>query len=205
VSQEDQSRWDARYREQADEDEFAASALLDDALARLSSERADLEGMTALDIACGGGRNSLRLAESGFWVDAVDVSAEGLALGERRAALSGSDEAAKRIRWIQADLDDGLPVAGSYDLIVMVRYLALSLLVDAIELLRPGGVLVVELHMDAGGEAVSGPRNPAYLVAPGALAEVTGGLSPWLLEEGVFQIGDDRREALARFVGRVPD
>ena len=205
MSQADQERWDARYRKQSDGDAFAASELLEPALAWLRSERGDLEGLTALDLACGAGRNSLRLAESGFRVDAVDVSAEGLALGQRRAEQRGASRDAGDIRWIQADLDAGLPVSGPYDLVVMIRYLDLQLLAGAIELLRPGGVLVVELHMDPGAELVSGPRNPDFLAAPGALAAVTADLTPWLLEEGIVETGPGRREALARFIGARPD
>lgn len=202
MSQADQEKWDARYQKQSDGDGFEASELLEVALARLRTERGDLQGLAALDLACGGGRNSLCLAGSGFRVDAVDVSAEALALGRRRHERRVERQQRKvEIRWIQADLDEGLPVAGPYDLIVMIRYLDLRLLASALELLRPGGVLVAELHVDADGESVSGPRNPAFRAPPGALAEVTKGLDPWLLEEGIAGNGPDRREALARFVG----
>ena len=207
MSQADRDRWDARYRNQTDADTFAASELLERALARMASERGDLTGLAALDLACGGGRNSLRLADAGFRVDAVDVSAEGLALARKRAAqtLAGKADAAEgaanRISWIQADLDDGMPVRGPYDLVVMLRYLDLDLLADAIQRLRPDGVLVVELHMDPGSEMVSGPGNPAFLVPAGALAELTRQLTPWLHEEGIVQVSSDRREALARFAG----
>ena len=191
--------------------QYRPSVLLEDAVARMRQIRNDLEGLRALDLACGGGRNSICLAEQGFQVDAVDLSAEGLALAERRAArrqlTSASGASAERrgakILWIQADLDAGLPVAGAYDLIVMIRYLDLPLLTDAIRLLQPGGVLVVELHMDPAGEVVAGPGNPDFLVSPGVLAETTGGLTPWLQTEGIVEAADGRLEALARFIGCV--
>lgn len=211
MSQADQEKWDARY---AGQDETAAgspSGLLTVALEKMSAKPYATGASRALDLACGGGRNSLWLAGQGFQVDAVDVSAEGLALAERRwlaaRTPAGSDAQADDgpqpggIRWIQADLDDGLPVSGSYDLVLMIRYLDLNLLEQAIGLLRPGGVLVVELHMVASGESVSGPRNPDFLVQPGALARATRTLEPWLAEEGIVPAGEDRRESLARFIG----
>ncbi len=205
MSRTDQEKWDSRYREQGSEDAYTPSGLLESALARMHAERGDLRGLTALDLACGGGRNSLRLAEAGFRVDAVDISAEGLTLAKQRAAhrpLAGTDnDPGARINWIQADLDTGPPVTGPYDLILMIRYLNLPLLTKAITLLTPGGVLVAELHMHPGNEPVSGPRNPDFLVPPGALAELTRTLTPWIMEEGIVQTAPDRQEALARFVG----
>ena len=148
------------------------------------------------------------LAEQGFEVDAVDVSSAGLALAAKREAQSAqvkTDQAAadsRTIRWLHADLDDGLPLTGTWDLILIIRYLDLSLVAQAAKHLNPGGLLVVELHMDPGDEAVAGPRNPDFLVTPGALAAATIGLTTLLLEEGIVQTGPDRREALARYIGR---
>jgi SAM-dependent methyltransferase len=198
MSQADQEKWDTRYRNQGDNSAAAPSELVELALTRLQADRSDLHGLAALDLACGGGRNSTRLAEAGFTVDALDVSAEGLSLGQRRAMQTGTG---KNIHWIQTDLDNGLPVPGPYDLILMIRYLDLTLLAEAVKLLRPGGILVVELHMNPANQPVSGPTNPAFLMAPGALSKLTGGLESWFSEEGVMQTAPDRREALTRFVG----
>ncbi|RZT86160.1 methyltransferase family protein [Pseudonocardia sediminis] len=60
----------------------------------------------ALDVACGRGAVSVWLALRGFTVDAVDVSTAGL---EGGAELAGRHGVADRVRWIRADLDDGLP------------------------------------------------------------------------------------------------
>jgi SAM-dependent methyltransferase len=209
MSRADREKWDARYARQ-NETAYEPSELLQDALSRMRQSRSDLLGLSVLDLACGGGRNSIWLAEQGFRVDAVDVSAEGLRLGQRRAAQRraagpGAADGARpgEIHWLQADLDDGLPVSGPYDLIVMIRYLDLPLLARAIPLLRPGGVLVVELHMESGGRAVAAPRNPDFLISPGELARTTRELTPWLLTEGLVESADGRREALVRFIGCV--
>ena len=67
-----------------------ASALLEQWLARLPRGR-------ALDVACGAGRNALRLAAAGFTVDALDISAAAL----ERAATAAVD-AGLTIHWIRA-------------------------------------------------------------------------------------------------------
>jgi len=209
MSESDRQKWDARYarRQAAD---TRPSALLEMALARYSRERGRSRGLTALDLACGSGRNSLWLARQGFQVDAVDISAEALALGARSWARS---DRARRgsIRWLQADLDDGLPRAtwgGGYGVITVIRFIDLPLLRQLPALLKPGGMLVVELHLNLPGApargALSGPGNPAYLAPPGALAEATVGLETRQLEEGLFPAGPGRQEALARFVGLRP-
>ena len=67
MSDEDRQRWNERYREGAYQfREHPSAVLLDwqDALA----------GSTALDLACGRGRNTLYLATLGFDVHAIDVS-----------------------------------------------------------------------------------------------------------------------------------
>ena len=206
MSRTDQEKWDARYAEQDPRDVSAPSELLKTAFTRFDgTDRTP----TALDLACGGGRNSLWLAEQGFEVDAVDVSSEGLALAAKREAQSAqekTDQAAvdsRAIRWRHADLDDGFPLTGTWDLILIIRYLDLALVEQASQHLNPGGLLVVELHMDPGNETVAGPRNPNFLVAPGALAAATTGLTTLLLEEGIVQTGPNRREALARYIGRL--
>jgi SAM-dependent methyltransferase len=211
MSRSDREKWDGRYASQRHTDDYQASALLEDALERLTAERRRLTGLRALDLASGAGRNSILIAQRGMEVDAIDVSAEGLAIGARRwAEAEARAEANDRmeggsIQWIQADLHRGLPLQGGYDLIVVVRFLDLTLLRTLPERLNPGGMLVVELHLDLRGdpawESVSGPGNPVYLVAPGALAAATAGLEVLRLEEGVFETGAGRREALARFVG----
>lgn len=60
----------------------------------------------ALDVACGRGAVAVWLALRGFGVDAVDVSTAGLDGG---AELAGRHGVGSRVRWIRADLEDGLP------------------------------------------------------------------------------------------------
>ena len=63
---------------------------------------------------------------------------------------------------MEADLDDpeALP-PGPYDLIVMVRYVNRRLLPHLLRRLAPGGILLVELHLEA-DEDVIGPKTSRF-------------------------------------------
>lgn len=219
MSSQDRDKWDARYSAVSATAGWSPSPLLEDALVELRRRVGEVQVLDALDVACGGGRNSLMLAASGFRVDGLDVSREGLALARRREQTLDSQEAGtagasgrrKPVRWLEADLDEGLPVSEPYDLILMIRYMDLNLLGGLRELLRPGGMLVVELHLalnaeegggqDPGENFLVGPRNPDFLVQSGDLAACCQGLEVWAMKEGRSDIGDGRQEALAQFVG----
>ncbi|MDE0420351.1 MAG: methyltransferase domain-containing protein [Gammaproteobacteria bacterium] len=188
MSEADRDRWDARYADGAYESRRHPSTFL--------IQCADLlpKGGQALDLACGAGRNALFLAHRGFTVDAVDISRVALARG--RADAKGLP-----IRWIEYDLDDGFEAAHRYDLIVNIRYVNLPIVPALIGSLRPGGVLIMEQHLESDDDVI-GPKNPAYRVARGALARLVGGMIVERIEEGLVEDPDGRCAALARLVAR---
>jgi len=73
---------------------------------QLVAEAAALQPGTALDLGCGEGADALWLAEQGWTVTAVDVSAVALERAEQHAAGSA---AGNRITWLQRDLDAWTP------------------------------------------------------------------------------------------------
>ena len=196
MSAEDRRKWDARYRQGAYRTRRRPAAFLSawaDELPRRG---------WALDLACGIGRNARFLALRGLAVDAVDISPVALAAAKQQAG--GLD-----IRWIEADLEAGFTPMRDYDVIVNIRYVQLDLVAALLPFLRPDGVLVVEQHLRqaprAGqAAAVVGPSNPAFRVAPGALARLAGGLDIAHLEEGCFTDPDGGVAALARLIARRP-
>lgn len=111
-------------------------------------------GGRALDLACGRGAVALWLAEAGLVVDAVDISCVALAAG--RAA-------SRAVRWIAADLDEGLPVTGPYQVVVCQRFWDPRLPLAA--LLAPDGLLVMTV--------LTGGR---FAASASALLEVAAGL-----------------------------
>ena len=159
----DRERWDQRYRLGAYAQRHWSSAYLQ----QLLNDRRFPTSGRALDLACGRGRNSLFLAKNGYQVDAIDVSSVAIA----RAATASLNQNL-RINWQCRDLlSSQQPLSVNiYALAVMFRFVAPSLLVDALGSLQPGGVLVVEEHLQwSGSEILSGPGSNRFRVAPGEL------------------------------------
>ena len=192
MSQADRDKWNQLYLEGAFSERTHPSALLAEWIDRLPRGK-------ALDLACGAGRNCLFLARHGYDVTGIDVSMVGL----ERAAASARDEGLN-IAWIEQDLDLDLPVEGTFDVIVLFRYVNLQLIGQLPVLLSPGGILIVEEHLSTEESDVLGPTNPEFLVKPGQLREQIDGLEPLVDEEGIVIDPDGRKAALARFVGKAP-
>jgi SAM-dependent methyltransferase len=126
----DQKKWDARYAK--DLGGKAPAGIL------RRFWRHAFSG-TALDIACGNGRNSTFLCQKGFRVDAVDLSTVAT------DRLKGRHH---RLNVICADLDTWEIPSERYDLIVNIRFLDRRLFPPIVTGLKPGGVLVFESFLD---------------------------------------------------------
>lgn len=190
MSIQDREKWDRRYAEGSDRKHNPVN-LLHEWLPRLRVGK-------ALDVACGTGRNAIFLAESGFSVDAIDISAVGLDKARREAERRGV-----MVNWIEHDLDEPCGFDRDYDLIVVLWFVRLDLLRALCAHLAPGGYLVSEQHLVADGD-LAGPENPRFRVAPGALREAVEGLEILLYEEGPGTNDDGEPMASARVVARRP-
>ena len=112
-----------------------------------------------LDLACGGGRHSLYLAELGYSVIAVDQD------------ISKIDSiASERITAEQLDLElQTWPLEGrQFEGIVVTNYLYRPHLDQLPQMLSPGGVLIYETFAQ-GNEAFGKPSNPNFLLKTGEL------------------------------------
>jgi len=127
---------------------------------------------SALDIACGTGRNTHFLAKKGFVVDAVDLS---------DYALSCIDED-KNIHKIEADLDTYTLASKKYDLIININYLQRRFFPQIKEALREGGVVIFETFIVAHGD-FENPANPEYLLRKNELLHAFIGLDIVYYEE----------------------
>lgn len=110
---------------------------------------------TAIDLACGVGRNALYLAEQGWAVTAVDGSKKAIELVQRRSAAHGV-----KVHTKVADLttpDFTMP-PDEFDLIVIAYYLQRDLFAKAKAAVRPGGVVVAIAHTPELGEKWSEKR-----------------------------------------------
>lgn len=130
----------------------------------------------ALDVACGRGSVAVWLAQGGFVVDAVDVSPEALRSGRALAAEVGTGGGA--VRFSVADLDAGLPVAGPYSLVVCQRFRDPALYPALVDVLAPGGLLVITVLSEVDEE----PGR--FRAVPGELAAAFASLEVLAHEEG---------------------
>jgi tellurite methyltransferase len=177
-------QWDQRYR--AGEQVFETPAPLVVEFTR------PLASGSALDLACGPGRNSIYLAKLGWRVTAVDGSS--IAIELLRASNPSIDAQV-------ADLERGeFAVAPeAFDLVLSCYYLQRSLIAPMKSALRPGGLLTMIVHL-AGADQPSGTTTRAY---PGELRAL---FSDWTImhyREG--EPGESgHRHAVAELVAKKP-
>lgn len=120
---------------------------------------------TALDIACGVGRNAIHLAKNGFEVEAVDISA--VALQELTQHLEKITDL-EQIHTELVDLDAYTPPRDRYGLIIMANYLDRRLIPALGKALVKNGILIIDtyLHDEANGKPAT---HPAFLLQPNEL------------------------------------
>ena len=161
-------KWDKRYAQR----DLVWSAGPNQQFADIVS---NLQPRSALDVACGEGRNAIWLAERGWQATAVDFSAEAVEkarqIAERRGVTIGAEV---------ADLTQYEPTPGGYDLVV-IAYLQLvdaeltPILRRAADAVSPGGRLVLVSHdltnLESGH---GGPQHPAVLTSPEQVVAAVG-------------------------------
>ncbi|MCY4756932.1 class I SAM-dependent methyltransferase [Pelomonas aquatica] len=145
---------------------------------------------TALDLACGSGRNLAWLAAAGWRVTGLD----------RDTAATAPLRAQAEI--IDADIESGpWPLAGRrFDLVVVCNYLWRPLLGDIRAAVEPGGWLVWETFAD-GQQSIGRPSRPEFLLQRGELLRVCEGWNIVAYED-LFENGA-KAETPPRFVQRV--
>jgi len=211
VSESDRQKWDERYLAGAYGNRQHPSVYLqqqwEERLAPSLTEQVFASGQSikVCDVACGAGRNSLYLAAQGCRVDGVDISSKGI---ERAASVA--DAKGLTIEWHCVDvLESEQPLPRSqYDLIVVVRFLALERLPQFIAALTSGGYLLVEVHLQwdvAPSPTLVGPSSARYRAAPGALlASIQTCADVKVIDhfEGLIQDPDGDNAAIARMLVR---
>jgi SAM-dependent methyltransferase len=136
---------------------------------------ADLEPGTAVDVACGEGRNAIWLAERGWHATGVDFSPVALAKARRLAESRGV-----AVDWVEADLRTW-SAPTSYDL-AAIFYLQLpaaerrSVYRATADAVAPGGHLLVVGHdLENLTAGVGGPQSPDVLfTAADVVADLEG-------------------------------
>ena len=157
MTDEEKTRWDQRYATGDYEPRWHPSLLVEQAI--------DLIGTgSALVLACGAGRNALRLAEAGFEVTGVDVSSVAIEMAEEEASVRGLE-----IAWHVSDVRRFELAQDAYDLITMVRFVERAVWPDVPKALTANGWLLMEQHLATDRDVV-GPSGD-YRVEPGELLD----------------------------------
>jgi SAM-dependent methyltransferase len=151
-------------------------------------------GTSALDLACGSGRNAVWLALQGFDVLAVDILPDALERTRDRAHKLG---VSVRTQTMDAEFPGALDELHA-DLVVVVRFLDRALFGPLQRVVNPGGLLVYETFTAEQAE-LGHPRSPKHLLKSGELAAAFPDLETLVSREGYFDGAH-----LARLVARRP-
>ena len=149
MSQTDTEKWDQIYCNRPAAASSAATVLTDN-LHLLPKTG------TALDAACGAGANAIVLARQGLETHAWDISKQALILLSKSVANENLN-----LIPTQRDIVSHPPVANSFDVIVVSRFLDRSIVKHLISALRPGGLIYYQTFIKEQRDDC-GPSNPAY-------------------------------------------
>jgi SAM-dependent methyltransferase len=143
-----------------------------------------LHAGTALELAAGSGTNAVWLAGQGWHTTAVDWSPVGLANGRAKAA-----DARVEVEWLERDLFEWSPPAGSFDLVVIV-YLHVPpiercpVYAAAAAAVAPGGRLLIVGHDRLNAtEGEGGPPDSVRLFTAAEVAAELLAVDPTLVVE----------------------
>ena len=181
-------KWDERYATQ--EMVFGAAPA-----PFLVEQVGDLEPGSALCLAAGEGRNAVYLAQRGYDVTALDISARGLEKGQLLAVERGVE-----ITTVHADAMEYAPDRGSYDLVISIFFLERALFPGIVQALKPGGRLLVQTYSREQLRFGWGPRNPDFLLGPNELLETFKGFRIRYYAEVIEEREEGRQAALVRLV-----
>jgi 2-polyprenyl-3-methyl-5-hydroxy-6-metoxy-1,4-benzoquinol methylase len=148
--------------------------------------------MSVLDLACGEGRHALAAAALGAKVTAVDRDEARLAVAREQAEAAGST-----IDWRIADLEAEWPELGRFDAVLMFNYLDRARMPQVVDLVAPGGVLLMETFLTTQREFGWGPTSDDHLLRPGELAGLVAPLRVLHGREVLEPIDAERWRAVA--------
>ena len=120
-----------------------------------------LRAPTAIDLACGAGRNAVYLAEKGWDVTACDVSLEGLRTAQALARKRGVS-----LRLFCQDLETAQLPVEHFDLVVCFFYLQRELFPQIKAAIRPGGFVVYKTYTTDQLRFPGRPRHPLHMLRP---------------------------------------
>jgi SAM-dependent methyltransferase len=140
----------------------------------------------ALCLAAGEGRNAVFLAQQGYQVLAVDISAKGLEKTKLLATARGVS-----VKTLVADLETYDLGQNQWDLITNFYYHKPSIYKRIMPALKPGGMFILEnFSVDQPKTNRFGPKNPKRLVEPNSLLQLFSGYRIRYYEDTVVPIDE---------------
>lgn len=152
-------------------------------------------GMRVLDLACGRGRHTLAAAALGAAVVGVDRDEARLAAARELAAEHGLD-----VEFRMADLEKPWPDLGSFDAVLLFNYLDRARMPVVRELIRPGGILMMETFLTTQRELGWGPTSDDHLLRPAEICRLVAPLKVLHGREVLEAIDAERWRAVASVV-----
>lgn len=150
-----------------------------------------------LDLACGNGRHALAASMLGADATGVDADPAQLALGREAARKQGLT-----VSWLEWDLTGSLPPLGTFDVLLLFRYLDRARLPALLEFLRPGGLLIMETFLEDQRDFDWGPTSRDHLLQRGELPGLVRPLKVLFGREVLEPASGNRWAAIASVVAR---
>ncbi len=159
VRDSDREHWDERY---ATENYICGK----EPVPFLAEKLEILPRGRALCLAAGEGRNAVFLAQRGWQVTAVDISARAVEKCTTLARERGVTVEAHRADLMEWDLGED-----QYDLVTNFFFCERALFPRVMRALKPEGMFVLQTYSIDQQRAGQGPRDPAFLLRPNELLE----------------------------------
>jgi len=149
-----------------------------------------------LDVAVGGGRNAVYLAEKGFEVEGVDISEESVQSALQLAARNGVN-----IRARVADLEKDYRISpDTYDVVICFNYLYRPLIPQIKAGIKKSGMIVYETFI-IDQVRFGRPHNPDFLLQYNELLDLFRDFRCLRYREGVFDDSKAIASLIAQKVG----
>ena len=192
----DQIRWNRKYTERGmDQVKQEPSPWLiqhKKLLEKLLNEQEN--GNKAIDIACGGGRNSFYLADLGFEVEAVDISDVAVDWLKEKAILQN-----KSVFPISKDLSIMSLIENQYQVICNFYYLNHNLFQEYLKALAPEGLLFFETFTK--DHSMFNPNMRAsFCLDRNELLNAFRSLHILHYQEGIVEVEGGGKKAVAQLV-----
>ena len=150
-------------------------------------------GSRVLDLACGTGRHALAAAALGAKVTAVDNDPACLEIGRKEAQARRLE-----VGWRQENLEaNPWPALGSFDCVLVFNYLDRARMPAILDLVAPGGVLMMETFLEAQKAFGWGPSRDEHLLRSGELNKLVAPLTVLHGREVVEAVDNARWSAVA--------